>query len=124
MKTLNILLFVIGFSLLTSSCSKEEETNINYEILNQEALTADAGETFTLQIKFTDDKGLDKIIAESTEMGLEYSEDLEDNPTSITREFDMTIPANAPSGGFCLLELEITNISGSFIREAFVIKVN
>ena len=124
MKTLNIILLALGFLLMTTSCTKEEEAGINYEVLNTEALKADAGETVTLQIKFTDADGLDKIIVESLEMGLEYSEELDGNPTSITREFEVTIPDDAPSGGFCLLELDITDTKGFILKEAFVIKVN
>ena len=115
MKILKVIVALVIVSIF-ASCSKDD-SGIEYTVINMEDLTADAGETITLQINFSDDNGISQIVLESAELGIDYLENLAVESTSVNRDFELTVPSDAMSEEVYSIDIEVSDITGRRIQE-------
>ena len=123
MKNLKIVFLGLIAVFMTTSCL-EENAGIEYQVINSDALNATAGETITLQLRFTDDDGLDQISATSTDLNVDFLENLSSNPPSVTRDFEINIPSEPVDDVTYEMDLDISDSKGNRLEEILIIQVS
>jgi len=116
MKTLKILTAAILFITLVSSCS-DDNFGIEYEVISTDDLVGNPGDTLDFSMRFSHSSGIQQIILESSELGLDYLENLADRLPSVVRDFTIIIPEDAATGEVFNIELRLSEANGNRIVE-------
>ena len=122
MKSLSYLLLSISMVFFFGSCSSDD-SGLEYQLLETEQLQANAGDTLEFSIKFIDGEGIQQIVLSSTELDLDYLENLSDQPLELTRIFNVTIPNDAESGSDYEIKLEFSSNTGFAKEDILTIEI-
>jgi len=121
MKTLKLFIFLLISSFTIISCS--DEAGILVNLKNVEQLEAQAGQTLTFALEFTDEDGIQQIVLESELLGLDFLENLDGSFTTVTKDFSVTIPSDATVGSTYDIDVDVSDTTGRAIQEVFEVTI-
>jgi len=96
---------------------------LDYQIRGSSQLSGAPGQELMFTINFQGDIGVQQIILESNELGLDYVENIERPAGDITRSFEITVPNDSKRGDNIDVRVEFSDTNGNSLVDNFNIRV-
>jgi len=121
MRAIKSLFAIFTILILITSCT--DDFTLDYQIRGSSQLSGAPGQELMFTINFQGDIGVQQIILESNELGLDYVENIERPAGDITRSFEITVPNDSKRGDNIDVRVEFSDTNGNSLVDNFNISV-